>query len=85
MINMEEKKAIDFRFNEAIDKKSGEEGTEELLKGRRAEQRVETLLDEMLSFLAEMPVDGHHDYRTLRHSGLRGYLINRFLRERTRI
>ena len=84
MIKMEEKKAIDFRFNKAIDKKSVEEGTEELLKGRRAEKRVETLLDEMLSFLAEMPVDGHHDYRTLRHSGLRGYLINRFLRERRR-
>lgn len=81
---MEEKKAIDLRFNKAIDIKSGEEGTEELLKGRKAEQEVETLLDEMLRFLAEIPVDGHHDYRTLRHSGLRGYLINRFLRERSR-
>lgn len=81
-LQMEEKKAIDFRLNKAIDKKSVEEGTED--PGRRAEQRVETLLDEMLSFLAEMPVDVHHDYRTLRHSGLRGYLINRFLRERTR-
>jgi hypothetical protein len=55
---------------------------EEQLESKKANAEVEILLDTMLRFLAEMPVDEHHDYRTFRHTGLRGYLINRFLREK---
>jgi len=40
------------------------------------------LIEEMLRFLGEMPVDEYHDYRDFRHRGLRDYLINRFLREK---
>jgi hypothetical protein len=72
----EENNAIDIRF---IDKKRGKrnfwsyssKGTEEL----------KVLLDRMLSFIAEMPVDRYHDYRIFRHTGLREYLIHRFLLE----
>lgn len=81
MVKMEESKSIDIRFIEALDIKSGKEEIEDTLKGGR-EDGVEILLDEMLSFLAEMPVDNYHDYRTFRHGGLRSYLINRFLREK---
>ena len=73
---------IDLRFIEAIDEKSGKEEIEEPPKGGRVEDGVEMLLDEMLRFLAEMPADKDHDYRTLRHGGLRDYLINRFLRDK---
>jgi hypothetical protein len=44
---------------------------------RTAELMV--LLDRMLSFLAEMPVDKYHDYRIFRHTSLREYLIHQFL------
>ena len=81
MVKMEESKSIDVRFIEALDIKSGKEDIEDTLKGG-SEDGVEILLDEMLSFLAEMPVDNYHDYRTFRHRGLRIYLINRFLREK---
>jgi len=82
MRKIEEKKAIAPRFIEAIDKKSGKEEIEELLKGGRLIDGVEMLLEDMLRFLAEMPADKYHDYRDFRHRGLRGYLINRFLREK---
>ena len=52
------------------------------LKGGRLIDGVEMLLEDMLRFLAEMPADKYHDYRDFRHRGLRGYLINRFLREK---
>ena len=42
---------------------------------------LKVLLDRMLNFLAEMPVDKYHDYRIFRHTRLREYLIHRFLRE----
>jgi hypothetical protein len=45
----------------------------------KAELKV--LLDRMLNFLAEMPVDKYHDYRIFRHTRLREYLIHRFIRE----
>jgi len=79
---MEEKKAVALRFIKKTDKKSRKEEIEELLKGGRIEDGVEMLLDEMLRFLAEMPVDKYHDYRDFRHTGLREYLIHRFLREK---
>jgi len=82
MRRIEEKKAIAPRFIEAIDKKSGKEEIEGLLKGGRLIDGVEVLLEEMLRFLAEMPVDKYHDYHDFRHRGLRGYLIHRFLREK---
>ena len=82
MRKIEEKKAIAPRFIEAIDKKSGKEEIEELLKGGRLIDGVEGLLEEMLRFLAEMPADKYHDYRDFRHRGLRNYLIHRFLREK---
>jgi hypothetical protein len=55
---------------------------EELLKRKRLEDGVETLLKEMLNFLGDMPVDKYHDYRDFRHRGLVDYLINRFMREK---
>jgi len=82
MRKIEETNSIDLRFIEAIDEKRGKEEIEELLRSERVEDKTEKLLDEMLKFLAEMPIDRHHDYKTFRHSGLRGYLINQFLRER---
>lgn len=82
MVEMEENRLRDLRFIEALDIERENEEIEEPLKGGRVEDRVEILLDEMLSFLAEMPVDKNHDYKTFRHGGLRDYLINRFLRER---
>lgn len=82
MSKIEETHSVELRFIEALDEKSGKEEIEELFRNERVEDKAEKLLDEMLKFLAEMPVDGHHDYRTFRHGGLRGYLINRFLRER---
>jgi hypothetical protein len=85
MRKMEETNSIDLRFIETIDEKSGKKEIEELLRSERVEDPTEKLLDEMLRFIAEIPIDKHHDYRTFRHSGLRGYLINRFLRERAYI
>ncbi len=82
MRNMEERRAADLRYKYVIDKKERKEEIRELLKGGRVEDGVKMLLDDMLRFLGEMPVDRHHDYRTFRHIGLRGYLINRFLREK---
>lgn len=79
---MEENKSIYLRFIETFNIKKGNEEIKDTLKGGRVKDRVEILLDEMLRFLAEMPVDKYHDYRTFRHGGLRSYLINRFLREK---
>ena len=64
--------------------KGGIEEIERLLVNDRLEDGIEMLLEKMLRFLAEMPVDRYHDYRDFRHKGLRGYLINRFLREKWR-
>ena len=47
----------------------------------KEKEGLKVLLDRMLSFLAEMPVDRYHDYRIFRHTRLRQYLIHRFLRE----
>ena len=60
------------------------EEIERLLLDGSLEDGIEMLLEKMLRFLAEMPVDRYHDYRDFRHKGLRGYLINRFLREKWR-
>jgi molecular chaperone GrpE (heat shock protein) len=60
------------------------EEIERLLKDGRLEDGVEMLLEKMLRFLAEMPVDRYHDYREFRHKGLRSYLIHRFLTEKWR-
>ena len=62
----------------------GREEIERLLIDGRLVDGIEMLLEKMLRFLAEMPVDRYHDYREFRHKGLRGYLINRFLREKWR-
>jgi hypothetical protein len=45
-------------------------------------KKIKLLLDDMLDFLAEMPSDNYHDYREFRNLRLRGYLINKFMRER---
>ena len=76
----EENNAIDIRFIETNDKKRGKEEFLELLRSNETE-KLKVFLDRMLSFLAEMPVDRYHDYRIFRHTGLREYLIQRFLRE----
>ena len=65
-----------------IDEKRGKEEIEELLSSVREREGTEKVLDEMLKFLGEMPVDKYHDYGDFRHKGLRGYLINLFLREK---
>ena len=84
MSKIEETHSVDSRFNEALDEKSGKKEIEELLRSERVEDKAEKLLDEMLKFLGEMPVDKYHDYGDFRHKGLRGYLINLFLREKSR-
>jgi len=76
----EENNAPDIRFIETNDKKRGKEEFLELLRSKETE-KLKVLLDRMLNFLAEMPVDRYHDYRIFRHTGLREYLIHRFLRE----
>jgi hypothetical protein len=45
-------------------------------------KKVKLLLDDILDFLAEMPVDKYHDYREFRNLRLRGQLINKFMQER---
>jgi hypothetical protein len=44
------------------------------------DRKVKQLLDNMLDFLAEMPVDKYHDYREFRNLHLREYLIHRFIK-----
>jgi hypothetical protein len=58
------------------------EEIENLLKDGRLDDGVEILLEKMLRFLAERPVDVYHDYREFRHRGLRSYLIHQFLTEK---
>lgn len=77
-----ERDEIVLRVIATIDDKGGREEIERLLIDGRLEDGIEMLLEKMLRFLAEMPVDRYHDYREFRHKGLRGYLINRFLREK---
>ena len=79
-----ERDEIVLRVIATIDDKGGKEEIERPLIDGRLEDGIEMLLEKMLRFLAEMPVDGYHDYRDFRHKGLRGYLINRFLREKWR-
>jgi septal ring factor EnvC (AmiA/AmiB activator) len=45
-------------------------------------KKVKQLLDDMLDFLAEMPVDKYHDYREFRNLRLRQYLIYNFMRDK---
>ena len=66
------------------DKRARAEEIERLLKDGRLVDGVEMLLEKMLRFLAEMPVDRYHDYREFRHKGLRSYLIHQFLTEKWR-
>lgn len=75
---------IVLRVIATIDNKGWREEIERLLKDGRLEDGVEMLLEKMLRFLAEMPVDRYHDYREFRHKGLRSYLTNRFLTEKWR-
>jgi hypothetical protein len=75
---------IVLRVIASTDKKGGREEIERLLIDGRLVDGIKMLLEQMLRFLAEMPVDRYHDYRDFRHKGLRGYLINRFLREKWR-
>jgi hypothetical protein len=82
MSKIEESNSIDLRFIEANDEKSGKEALMEPLRSKRVEDKAEKFLDDMLKFLAEMPIDRYHDYRAFRNIRLRDYLINRFLRER---
>jgi len=44
--------------------------------------RIKQILDDMLDFLAEMPVDKYHDYREFRNLHLRKYLIHKFKHNR---
>jgi hypothetical protein len=73
-----------LRVVASINDNGGREEVEGLLVDGRLDDGIEMLLEKMLRFLAEMPVDRYHDYRDFRHKGLRGYLINRFLREKWR-
>ena len=50
-------------------------------KGKEKEvKKIKQLLDDMLDFLAEMPVDKYHDYREFRNLHLREYLIHKFIK-----
>jgi hypothetical protein len=51
-------------------------------KEKEVKKEVKQLLDEMLNFLAEIPVTKYHDYREFRNLRLRQYLIQNFLREK---
>jgi hypothetical protein len=42
---------------------------------------LKKLLENMLDFLAEMPVDKYHDYREFRNLRLREYLIHKFIQK----
>jgi hypothetical protein len=42
---------------------------------------IKQILDDMLDFLAEMPVDKYHDYREFRSLHLREYLIHKFIQQ----
>jgi hypothetical protein len=75
-----ENNALGIRFIEKNDKKRGKDEFLELFRSKETEKLM-VLLDRMLNFLAEMPVDRYHDYRIFRHTRLREYLIHRFLRE----
>ena len=75
---------IVLRVIATIDKKNWREEIERLLKDGRLEDGIEMLLEKMLRFLGEMPIDRYHDYRDFRHTGLRNYLIHRFLTEKWR-
>jgi hypothetical protein len=79
-----ERDEIVLRVIATIDDKGGREDIERLLIDGRLEDGIEMLLEKMLRFLAEMPADRYQDYRDFRHKGLRGYLINRFMREKWR-
>jgi hypothetical protein len=76
-----ENNAIDTQFLKTIDKKLMKEEFLELLRSEKAAEKKE-LLDRLLRFISEMPVDKYHDYRIFRHTGLREYLINQFLSEK---
>jgi hypothetical protein len=45
-------------------------------------KKIKQVLDDMLDFLAEIPVDKYHDYREFRNLRLRQYLIHGFMREK---
>ena len=85
MRKIEETDSIDLLYIEATNEKNGKKEIEKQLRSEIVENKAEKFLNEMLKFLAEMPIDKYHDYRIFRHNGLRGYLINRFLHERAYI
>jgi hypothetical protein len=78
-MKLEENDSLDLLFVEDLESSHKLEFIANRLKISGSGYTVETFLDDMLRFLAEMPVDEYHDYSIFRHSGLRGYLINRFL------
>jgi len=47
--------------------------------------RIKQILDDMLDFIAEMPVDKYHDYREFRNLHLREYLIHKFMHKRAQL
>jgi hypothetical protein len=53
-----------------------------LIYNEKEVKNIIQLLDCMLNFLAEMPVDKYHDYRDFRNLRLRQYLIHSFIREK---
>ena len=75
---------IALRVITSTDDTGGRKDIERLLIDGRLVDGIEMLLEKMLRFLAEMPVDRYHDYREFRHKGLRGYLIHQFLTEKWR-
>ena len=73
-----------FRLIASSFENGGREEIERLFRNGKIEDGVEMLLEKMLRFLAEIPVDKYHDYGEFRHKGLRSYLINRFMTEKWR-
>jgi hypothetical protein len=52
------------------------------IEKKKEVEKIKKVLDNMLDFLAEMPIDKYHDYREFRNLRLRQYLIHSFMREK---
>jgi hypothetical protein len=80
MMNEERYIQTDPGFEDFLNEKRNVGQFNELLLDRIGRTEVELIIEKMLRFLGEFPVDKFHDFRKFRHKGLRGYLINQFMK-----
>jgi hypothetical protein len=71
----------DLKFSDLLPKKRAREQYSEINLDSKNKVKIEIILEKMLRFLGEFPVDNYHDYREFRHKGLRSYLINQFMKK----